>query len=267
MIKKLLFSAALFAGTLLTYAQVSVQLLAYPTEFGLVSGTTYGPSTGQSACIFQVNNMPTGSLLYSPIMPVATLNTRNPQATGQTGTGNGAGSIGTCLGLHSYTINDGSSSRILNYVDNGDGTASYTIVATRFTINNTPDEVTEYAPNFRVFGQIFFSPVKEVSGNIEVAGMVFNSGATVETEANLLAGAATLSFKSNQASIASSLYPNPVSDVLTVNVQGAQTYRLINTVGQTVLEQQATGSINVSSLASGVYILVTEVGTAKVVVK
>lgn len=288
MMKKLLLSAVLLAGTFLTSAQ-TVQVLSYPTEFALVSGTTYGPSVGQDACVFQVNNIPyadidagtegyQGLALYSPIMPKTTLDARTPiNATGKTGGGNGTGSIGTCVGLHNAVFfnEDGTqvaNSRVLNYVDNGDGTASFTIVATRFNISSTPDEVTEYAPNFRYFSPsaINFSPVKETapsSGTYEIAGMVFNSGATAETEANLLSGATTLSFKSTQKDISGSLYPNPVDNVLTVNVEGAETYRLVNTVGQTVLEQAATGSIDVSGLTAGLYILVTEKGTAKVVVE
>ncbi|MGY6648876.1 T9SS type A sorting domain-containing protein [Wenyingzhuangia sp. IMCC45574] len=78
---------------------------------------------------------------------------------------------------------------------------------------------------------------------------------------------ATLSFKSPQKDLSGAVSPNPVEDILTVNVEGAETYKLVNTVGQTVLEQKATGSINVSGLTSGLYILVTEKGTAKVIVK
>ena len=68
----------------------------------------------------------------------------------------------------------------------------------------------------------------------------------------------------NKASIAANVSPNPVSSIL--NIGGdvvTKKYRVVNLAGTTVIETAATGSIDVSNLANGVYFLVTDAGIAK----
>lgn len=68
----------------------------------------------------------------------------------------------------------------------------------------------------------------------------------------------------NKASIAVSVSPNPVSSVLTVSQNVVtKSYKVVNLAGTTVLETAATGSIDVSNLANGVYLLVTDSGITK----
>lgn len=68
----------------------------------------------------------------------------------------------------------------------------------------------------------------------------------------------------NKASIASNVSPNPVSSILNIGSDVVtKKYKVVNLAGATVLETTATGSIDVSGLANGVYLLVTDAGIAK----
>ncbi|MGA9638700.1 T9SS type A sorting domain-containing protein [Flavobacterium sp.] len=68
----------------------------------------------------------------------------------------------------------------------------------------------------------------------------------------------------NRASIAANVSPNPVSSVLNISSDlVTKKYRIINLAGATVIETVATGSVDVSGLANGVYLLVTDAGIAK----
>ena len=66
------------------------------------------------------------------------------------------------------------------------------------------------------------------------------------------------------------VYPNPVSQML--NVQWKQqelgnTYKVINHLGDVVLQGQITGnetSVDVSSLSTGIYMLSTSLSTTKI---
>ncbi|NIJ44264.1 hypothetical protein FHR24_000703 [Wenyingzhuangia heitensis] len=90
---------------------------------------------------------------------------------------------------------------------------------------------------------------------------------TLYIDAVVQTSSPTLSSTVTKKDISSNISPNPVSNVLNVAVEGAETYKLVNVLGQTVLTQAATGTINVSGLPAGVYVLVTEKGTAKVIVE
>jgi hypothetical protein len=68
------------------------------------------------------------------------------------------------------------------------------------------------------------------------------------------------------------LYPNPVKDVLTVNSgKKVNSIAVYNTAGQLVKTVQDSNSVNLSSLSSGVYVVITDVGgkteTSKVIKK
>ncbi|GAA4235017.1 hypothetical protein GCM10022291_15860 [Postechiella marina] len=79
----------------------------------------------------------------------------------------------------------------------------------------------------------------------------------------------TLSNKSfNNANIAKNIYPNPVSSTLNVsNSINTKTYKIVNLLGKTIKDVEANGSIDVSDLSSGIYILATDAGKAKFVKK
>lgn len=77
----------------------------------------------------------------------------------------------------------------------------------------------------------------------------------------------TLSFtpvKKND--IGSKIYPNPTNNIIYINVP-AKTYKLVSTLGTTVVIQKATGVMDISHLRNGVYFLITEAGYAKIVKK
>jgi len=52
-----------------------------------------------------------------------------------------------------------------------------------------------------------------------------------------------------------SIYPNPTKDVLNYDLKNAKKFEIYNLLGQKKLNGKATGSINVSELAKGLYIL------------
>ncbi|GIZ07984.1 T9SS type A sorting domain-containing protein [Flavobacterium sp. UMI-01] len=63
-----------------------------------------------------------------------------------------------------------------------------------------------------------------------------------------------------------SFYPNPVKDVITIGSDvETKTYKVLSLTGAVLKEVPATGTLNVSDLASGTYILVTDIGTAKII--
>lgn len=101
-----------------------------------------------------------------------------------------------------------------------------------------------------------FVQTKETGGNANNASFRLNTNLTVAT---------TLSSK-NFNLISKSIYPNPVRDVLTIN-SGIKTerYKVVNLLGKTVKNEKATGTINVSDLSNGMYLLVTDAGSAKFV--
>lgn len=74
----------------------------------------------------------------------------------------------------------------------------------------------------------------------------------------------TLGFKN--FNISKSIYPNPVSSELKIsNDVETKTYKVANLLGKVVKEVKANGSLNVSDLSSGIYVLITDSGIAKFV--
>ena len=72
----------------------------------------------------------------------------------------------------------------------------------------------------------------------------------------------------NKFNISKSISPNPVSSVLNISTSlNTKTYKVVNMLGKTVLDVNATGSLDVSNLSQGLYFLVTDAGIAKFVKK
>ena len=68
--------------------------------------------------------------------------------------------------------------------------------------------------------------------------------------------------------ISASLYPNPVQSILNIaSTIDTKTYKIVNMLGVTVKDVEATGSVDVSNLAKGIYILVTDAELAKFIKK
>lgn len=64
--------------------------------------------------------------------------------------------------------------------------------------------------------------------------------------------------------ISSSIYPNPVNSTLNINSDiNTKTYKVINMLGATVKNVSATGTLDVSDLPAGIYVLITDAGIAK----
>lgn len=272
-----LLLVAICAFTFNSFSQVTIEVLAYPTEFALVSGTIYGPSEGQNPYVINLTNIPADLAIFSPIISATTLNTDfasgTIQSTGETPSRNGSGNIGTAVGLHSGTApvdasGNPSSTKVINIVDNMDGTFNFTLIATRFNIGKTITPGEPYAPHFRYFSPVskYFTSVALKSGSTteyEVVGMTFNDSATAETEENLLATGTTLSterFSKNE--LTSGFYKSSTqSIILDANLKG--NFNIYNMLGQTVKTGEIENNIDVSSLKSGVYILSTKFGKLK----
>lgn len=70
------------------------------------------------------------------------------------------------------------------------------------------------------------------------------------------------------SNISGSIFPNPVSSTLIIsNSIETKTYKVVNLLGKTVKDVEATGSLDVSDLSAGIYILKTDAGIAKFVKK
>lgn len=60
------------------------------------------------------------------------------------------------------------------------------------------------------------------------------------------------------------IYPNPAQDIITFGSQViTKTYKVLNLNGAVIKETAATGTLNVSDLANGTYIIMTDMGSAK----
>ncbi len=73
---------------------------------------------------------------------------------------------------------------------------------------------------------------------------------------------------SNKTSISESIYPNPVSSILNISKSvNTKTYKVLNLLGKTVKDVDASGSLDVSDLSAGMYILLTDAGNARFIKK
>lgn len=66
--------------------------------------------------------------------------------------------------------------------------------------------------------------------------------------------------------LSNSVYPNPATDIVYIdaNVQ-TETYKVMSISGALIKEQKATGSLDISDLAPGLYLLITDDGTARLI--
>lgn len=104
-------------------------------------------------------------------------------------------------------------------------------------------------------------------GNTSAATTVYGAGANdsqiakIKT-ANEITALGTKKFLKK----AIAFYPNPARDLVTFSDEIAtKTYKVINLSGAIVKEVPATGTLNVSDLAKGIYIIATDSGTAKLI--
>lgn len=80
--------------------------------------------------------------------------------------------------------------------------------------------------------------------------------------ASEIAALGTASFNKNTISF----YPNPAKDIVTFGKDvESKSYKVLSMTGALIKEVPATGTLNVSDLASGTYILSTDAGTAKII--
>ncbi|WP_303317038.1 T9SS type A sorting domain-containing protein [Flavivirga abyssicola] len=109
--------------------------------------------------------------------------------------------------------------------------------------------------------ELAFDPAQETGGQANRA--ILRISQDVEVVSQI-----TLSTSDVADNISDKIYPNPVSTVMTIskNVK-TKTYKVVNIVGSTVKEVEASGSMDVSDLSGGVYFLVTDSGIAKFVKK
>jgi len=121
--------------------------------------------------------------------------------------------------------------------------------------------------SFPLGDNVVFATVRVVA---DPSGMNVDHPATTGNVGNITVVTDVLSVSDiNKADISSSIYPNPVNsgEIINVDVEGVATYVIIDMAGSTILEQDATGTIDTSALAIGIYFLVTEAGVSKIVVR
>jgi len=129
------------------------------------------------------------------------------------------------------------------YVHNGDSVNSPLFTGGTITGNNNP-------------GPTFVST--HATGAITIEFISDDSGAAYGWEANVDCGMLGIEDMSNSAGI--TVYPNPASSVLNINSQKGQilSVQLTDAAGRTVLTNnvnKANGTLNISHLPKGVYIL------------
>ena len=273
-----------FFMVMTTQAQMTLEVLSYPTKFSkdATDNTIVGPTVGENALVIRYKNVP--NIAQNSPVPIRTAAQTATDLSAVTlpSTGDCTGLLGTAFNpgggnigftsLHQVNYITAVLPTIINRVQNGDGTWNFTVVHTRFT-NAAYITDTEYATIQRSFyavpepGAIAVKP--NGSGGFAVAGMKFLAPSAalnpVDSEANLIAKAnATLGVYQVDGKKLSSFYPNPVKDIITIgNDVQTKTYKVLSLTGAILKDVPATGTLNVSDLASGTYILATDVGTAK----
>ena len=157
---------------------------------------------------------------------------------------------------------------ITEHTDNGDGT---------FTRKITVTQVIPSSGSYTT-GDILFFGYRIVAGNPTINPLIPTNIDFVPTVDNVddatdevnpanttTEVVATLSTKQVN-NLPNNIYPNPVKDVLNISTNVVtETYTVSNIAGQILLQAAATGTIDVSSLNPGVYILTTDNGVAKFV--
>ncbi|WP_179353434.1 S8 family serine peptidase [Winogradskyella vidalii] len=114
------------------------------------------------------------------------------------------------------------------------------------------------------YGNGSYTLTNSDTGIILASGGQFTSSQTT----NFCLGNSNSNLNSNPGTIADNpnqyfnVYPNPVKQTLNVELLGyeAQTYEIVNMLGQVVAEGRYTSTINVSQFDSGVYILKLNIG-------
>ncbi|MGC6430706.1 MAG: hypothetical protein ACON5F_06675 [Jejuia sp.] len=263
----------------LTYAQ-TINVIGYPTEVALDTGTDYMPSVGQNPYVIVCTDMPADLPVWSPTIPLAQYDFPDGtiMANGETPSRNGAGNIGTSTGMHNFIPAPGgvaASNRVIDVSSNTDGTVNYTLIATKWSFANTPDSG-PYSTHFRYFAPVgkYFTSVALKSGSTteyEIVGFTYNSSATAETEANLIAKANTLldAYKLSTNDFSKDkleAYYNAGRDAVVLSNEIEGGYSIFNIMGQKMISGEIESrEIDVETLKSGLYILATEKGSLKFV--
>ncbi|MDW5290829.1 T9SS type A sorting domain-containing protein [Formosa sp. PL04] len=256
MMKKLLKKTTLLLLLLFvtsTYAQFTVTFDKVPTKI-----EENGGLASNDLLIITVDNIPNNNTNAEVVVQVRMMP-------------NGSGNIGNTPRITQMDLDTNHST--------ADGTvdANHSIVTTAgtnadtfkrtFTVNNL---VTQGGNTFAIGTDNHYAGVRVKNFVGTPSNNEFRHEATAENGwSGTIDGVAdnTLSI-SNKKNISGSIYPNPVSSVLNISKSvNTKTYKVVNLLGQTIKQVNATGSINVSDLSAGMYILFTDAGNARFIKK
>lgn len=107
------------------------------------------------------------------------------------------------------------------------------------------------AANALRYGEVGYP---EYGNSNQTFQITYNSGLTLSNN------------KFSNVDISKSIYPNPVSSSLKISSSvKTKSYKIVNLLGKTVKDIKANGSLDVSDLSSGIYLLVTDSGMARFV--
>ncbi|GEM_PF-4239373 len=243
LLKKITFALAFVAICHTTNAQttgITVTFANVPTEVEID-----GDLDPSDLLRFTVNNIPNNNLaLTANFRYFSASQARHAQITFDI--------FGDQSGPKNAILQDGADA------DNMDGTFNRTFVAAKVP----PRAGT--APEYTL-ADVFSARVRIVGGP---SGVEDNDAEAGNTSGNLtstvVADGELLSVK--RFNISSKIYPNPVSTTLYIDsALETKSYKVVNLLGKEVKVAEAKGSLDVSSLSSGIYVLVTDEGMAKFV--
>lgn len=254
--KILLTTAAIFGAFIFVNAQINVAVTSGPTEV-LADGSMNEPM------IITVTNIPMGLDGNGTVA----LNSRvYPDGNNLVGGGHLGHFAEADFTLFDTTADVDTATlkteTTLNAPSAGFFTRVYTIK--KYTaITAAVNDVLDFS--FRVINHdsptpaLTFNPAQEAGGQLTRAILRISQDVKV---------VATLS-TSSVINISDKIYPNPVSSTLNISSTiNTKTYKIVNLLGKTVKDINATsGSIDVSGLSAGIYILRTDAGSAKFVKK
>lgn len=283
----LLFSACFLLVSYSSIAQITMEVLAFPTTFTVDANdaAVYGPAVGENPLVIKLNNVPDATLTTqkapAPIRQASAVIT-GLGATVIPASGDFTGLLGDAFNpgganfgftnLHQTFVNPASGTANYIKTDNGDGTFDAVLIHTRFTQATTYVEGTDYIVVQRLFlavpNQGALSVKSDGAGGYEIAAMTYEAALTIETEAELLAKASavlnTLGVNSiNTTKLAAFYSLNMDAVVIKDNLEGD--YSIFDLTGKSVLKGEVSKQINVETLNSGMYILSTENGFLKFV--
>lgn len=255
--KILLSTAALFGAFIFANAQINVAVTSGPTQI-LLDGTMDAPM------VVTVSNIPMG---LDGNDGTVTINSRvYPDDNNLLGGGHKGQFAGADFTLFDITPDVDTATLKTETTLNSPAAGFFTRVFTikqYGALSSAVGDIVDFS--LRVINHTNPTPELTFDPAQEAGGQATRAILRISQDVEVVAVLST----SDVINISDSIYPNPVSSTLNLSSSiKTKTYKIVNLLGKTVKDVKfISGSIDVSDLSAGIYILKTDAGIAKFVKK